>query len=796
MGISSQVGSNFYLVMFIQCVPGCEEDVCHALSAFFPESGDNIYFSFSEYDIVVLINLENEEPEIPTNFSHPKIRDFQQVICYSHEDTKHVFSNDPALTITLLKFDEYFVTEKAIEIEEVAKNLVAPILGKAKKQGIHAALLGTLGWPEAIYIQSGKNLQLLLNSAARIADSGMQLGNLQICHTIPCVKRSSNGEPGKFSVESVEGEVANWRIAISCHPHTKFNLKEEIANLIKTNDGKSLLDVFATFGRRDLIITPNVIAKHETKQINEVLKVLSTLRSKYSGDIISTHTDIGIEIFDYSSANIENILVDKEHKKHEDRLAKAFDGLDAKIKLFSEWEKNRGNITLRQTSQLAQMVFRLRAIAATPGLESIVSDMYEFVNAAVRKARNQVKRISTLLVSEENRKTYSELEEMENVYLFGLEQRIAGARLGLGHPSQAYSNLQGLGVQRILRASRAIPFGLLKGMQDEIAEKWWGFTIFGYRNNTFTIPSGVINLPYQDILHPEDWWRLGHESGHAFCMITELLDNPILKDTFDNLDKKLIWDLLEIEPSQLIDELAVSVFEYLYCYRGNLDLYIETTWNFFDALLEGSHNVTMLKQYLLRAVFVFFFHLQIKGIIKPRERVGEIFNRGINRKTLFDGDISRSLKERAFAEERSIEDLITNSLMDNIYNEVNKIRFSLRQVNIKEIVSVYNEVEFLRSDLADLFESYMKENRKSNDYILNDLEDRLKILGNQLNKGEIVTSLKNEDIFLIPLSLQYLKMRDEKKPVSQRARITAILSLWHADRKLHHKILQAKAKLP
>ncbi|RJP48574.1 MAG: hypothetical protein C4586_08875 [Anaerolineaceae bacterium] len=795
MGISNQIGSNFYLVLFIQCVPGYEESICQALSSFFSKSEDNIFFSFSEYDIVVLINLENEEPEIPTKFSHPKIRDFQQVICYSHEDTKHVFSNDTALTITLLKFDEYFVTEKAIEIEEVARNLVNPALIDAKKQGIHSALLGTLGWPEAIYIQSGNNLQLLLNSVARIADRGMQFGNLQMCHTIPCVKRSTKGDPGKLSVEKVEGDVANWRIAISCRPHTEFNLEKEIANLIKTINGESLLNVFATFGRRDLLITPNVIAKHETKKLNEVLEVLIALRSTYSGDIISTHTDIGIDIIDYSSGNIENILVDKEHKKREVRLAEAFNGLDDKIKLFSEWEKNRENITLRQTSQLTQMVFRLRAIAATPGLESIVSDMYEFISAAVRKARNQVKRISPLLVSEENRKTYSELEEMENVYFFGLEQRIAGARLGLGHPSQAYSNLQGLGIQRILRASRAVPFGLLKGMQDEIAEKWWGFTIFGYRNNTFTIPSGVINLPYQDMLHPEDWWRLGHESGHAFGMITELLDNPILKDTIDNLDKKLVWDLLEIEPSQLVDELAVSVFEYLYCYRGNLDLYIETTWNFFDDLLEGSHNVTMLKQYLLRAVFVFFFHLQINGIIKSRERVEEVFSRGINRKTLFDGDISRSLKERAFAEEHSIEDLITNSLMDNIYNEVNKIRFSLRQVNIKEIVSAYKEVEFLRSDFADLFESYMKGNRKPSDLISVNLEDRLKFLGDQLNKGKIITNLENEDIFLIPLSLQYMKKRDGKMPISQRARITAILSLWHADRKWHHKIYEAKAKL-
>ena len=787
------VGTHFYLIVFIQSVPGFEEDICEALSQSFGSEATHFYFSFSEFDIVMVRRLDNDgELELPTSFSHPRIRDFQQVICYAHHETDYEFIADSALTITLLKFDEYHATLKGIGIEKASFDLVKPIAEQAKGTGIRSILLGTLGWPEAIYIQTGQNLQHLLMSIAKIAANGNEIDHLQISHTIPCVKKDLSQATRKLNAEPVFGEIENWRIVASCYPHAVFKIAKGLHKRHSTSNGEKLLNITATFGRRDILIQPNIGKERSFTNINHLLDVLSTLRTDFSDEVISTRTDLGISIDEQELVNTPNVLesVHYDRSKMDRKIVAEFERLQDRVRRFAEWEADRDNLTLKQTGQLYQAVSRLQAIAATPGMESVVNDMLEFVSALVRKALSQVKRIPPVLVSEYNRRKYLELEDMENVFLFGLEQRMAGARLGLGHPSQAYSNLQGLGIQRILRASRAIPFGLLNSVNSTVAEKWWGFTVFGFRNDTFTLPSGVINLPYQDMLHPEDWWRLGHESAHAFGMITELLDNPILRDSIKRLDKKVVWEYVGRDSDLIIDEMAVGVFEYLYCYRGNFELYLRTTWRFLDSLLEGVHSLERLKEYILRTAFVFFFHLQINQAIKPRENVDDVIRRGALRETLFDGEISRALKERAFREEQSIENIIAHSILDRIDNQhlLKRIGSSLHQVNLSDVAAAYRSIEIFRSDLADLFETYQESFRDPRKglgrYLLPNLEDTLSEIASRLEDGEIVSNLEYVDVFLIPLSLQYRK-NEEDLAISQRARIAAILSLWHADRKWH-----------
>lgn len=784
-----QIGKNVYLVTFIQCQPGFEEEICSALTDFLRDRDPEyrIYFSFSEYDIVVILKLEEDDFELPTRFNHRKIRDLQQVVCYSQMSTLNKMPDGAALTITLLKFDEKTVTNNGITIEKSAIKLVESVSKDAKQNKTASILLGTLGWPEAIFIQWGQNLEYMLDNVAQLAADGRKYGNLQICHTIPCFTRVQI-EGGGFSGAEVDGFVENWRISISCKPFSILSLSQKIKQLINIEPSNPIIELYATYGRRDLLIYPDKACEKPTR-INSVMKILSKIRSTFSSEIIASTTDLGTQIFDYAAELVENNDDEKLAQNRELNLAEDFEKLIKDVQDFSSWELARNNLTLKQSSQLMQMVFRLQAIATTPGLESIVNDTFEFVRAAVRKARNQKRRVQTILLNEENRKNYTELEEMENVYMFGLEQRIAGARLGLGHPSQAYSNLQGLGIQRILRAARAIPFGLLAGVNEDIARQWWGFTVFGFQNETFTLTSGVINLPYQDMLHPEEWWRLGHECGHAFGMITDLIDNPILKNTIDRLDAKIINELIGMEPSQVVDELAVSVFEYLYCYRGDFELYIETTWSFFDHWLEGVHNVTRLKQYLLRAVFVYFFHLQINEVIKPRERVGDIFLRGENKRTLFDGNISEALKERAFRESKSIEELIIRSVMERIDEVIERTKYTVRQADISDVAKAYMHIEFLRSDLQDLYEKYMGESGLKK-LILNDVRKRTQKIANMLIKGKIINILENKvDIFLIPLALNLLKRSNGNKVISQRTRIAAILSLWHHDRAWHREIM-------
>lgn len=802
--ISPQISidKNILVVLFIQTVPGSEEEICKELSLHLALNEPQLFFSFSEFDIIAFARL-NHESELNhiRSFAHPKIRDFQQVICYQSSAEGRSLVLSSALTITLFKFDEYEINQKGLGIEVVASDLVKPTKLALKKFNAQGYLLSTLGWPESIFIQSGNNLQVLLSNITNVAINSQTFGNLQISHTFPCIRRGVNEKLSGLSFDHVDGLLDDWKIAVSCLPFEINNLQDKINTKFKSDGGQPILEIDAVFGRRDLTIKPSKTLDSEHLNISFLISVLKYLRSELADEIISTHTDIGVPITSTfgDSKHLQDQKIKMYNENRDQRLKEEFHTLQINLREFKRWEADRDNLTLAQTSQIIQMVMRLQAIAATPGLASVVDDMLEFSKAAVRKAVSQIKRVEPIMVSKQNRITYYELEDMENVYLFGLEQRMVGARLGLGHPSQAYSNIQGLGIQRILRASGTVVRGLLRGINLDIANNWWGFTVFGFRNDTFTLPSGVINLPYQDMLRPEDWWRLGHESGHAFGMITNLLDNPIITEYLEQIDKKNLRDILKQEISPIVDEMAVSVFEYLFCYRGNYELYLRTTWRFFDHLLEGVQKQEKLMEYLLRSVFVYFFHLEINQIIKQREDVEGIINRGKKQTTLFNDEPTKTLKERAFGEEGSTEIIITNSIMKDIFSVVKKINYSLLQVNLLEVVEAYKILEPLRSNLTDLFEKYLRQEslsqknssqaeykKKSIDslhqIIQPNLEKKLLEYSKAFNAGKILTKFDSDlDVFLVPLALQYWKY-EMGGNISEQARIAAILSLWHLDR--------------
>lgn len=788
------VGKNVYVIIFVQCQPGFEEDICDNLSDYlqrnnFQNNDYYLYYSFSEFDIIAIVRLSNESQlESLMTFSHSKIRDFQQVICYSFEQNDHALDPGPALTLTLFKFNEIEIGRQNFRIEKAANDLIKPIIKKVRGQSL---LLGSLGWPEFIFIQSGKDLEVLLDSITEIAIDS----DLKISHTLPCMQRKPSPEleveRKKLSFEQVEGDLENWRIAVSCHPQAGIKLKEELNKQYQSRDEKPLLDITATFGRRDLLVHPILgIEGGGLNTMKGLQSILSTIRSDFSDIVVSTRTDIGIplKIKRRQTSPQSNKIAFSEETRTES-LSIDFVGLQDDLRRFQEWEMQRNNLTLNQFSQLNQMVLRMQAIAATPGLESVVDDLFEFVRATVAKAASQIKRSPPIYVSDHNRSVYNDLEDMENVYFFGLEQRMAGARLGLGHPSQAYSNLQGLGIQHILKASKAIPLALLKSVNEDVADKWWGFTIFGFYNDTFTSGNGVINLPYQDMFRPEEWWRLGHESGHVFGLITSLEKNPILIESIKKLNGEILQNLFGREPLDLVNEMAVSVFEYIYCYRGDFDLYLKTTWRFFDHLLEGLENSERLKQYLLRAVFVYFFHLQVNDVIRPRELARDVLERGLRHETLFTGDTTRALRERAFGEENSIENLIRHSVIDPINQGTGRINYALRQVNLTDVAIGYNALEHIRSDLFDIFESYQEMGQEPKmdikKYLEPDLRSILSIVGKSLDDGKIITGFsQNIDVFLIPLALQYWKNEMKRKNMSLRARIAAILSLCDMARRL------------
>lgn len=274
------VGSHLYAILFIQVEPAAEEEICNEFCGYFKDNDPQLYFSFSEFDIIAFLRINDENDlELLRAFSHSKIRDFQRVICYTHHEKSNVFEFDSALSITLFKFDEHEIMKMGIKIEDEVAELVKPVSNNVKKLGGKSLLLSTLGWPEAIFIQSGKNLNTLLNSVADVVSDGYQHGKLQISHTLPCVKRKDANGMKSLSFEHVDGELENWRIALSCIPYTMGHLDQMLRNekVLANSLGEFLLEIDITFGRRDLLIRPKRGIKEEIRTTDQLLSVLSLI---------------------------------------------------------------------------------------------------------------------------------------------------------------------------------------------------------------------------------------------------------------------------------------------------------------------------------------------------------------------------------------------------------------------------------------------------------------------------------------------------------------------------------------
>ena len=61
----SIVGKGMYVIFFIQSEPGSEEEICNKFCDYFKANNPHIYYSFSEFDIVVSLPCFNGHKECP-----------------------------------------------------------------------------------------------------------------------------------------------------------------------------------------------------------------------------------------------------------------------------------------------------------------------------------------------------------------------------------------------------------------------------------------------------------------------------------------------------------------------------------------------------------------------------------------------------------------------------------------------------------------------------------------------------------------------------------------------------------
>jgi len=711
-----------------------------------------------------------------------------------------------------------------------------------KDCGLKACVLGTLGWPELLLMLTGNDLGLLLNIVRDLPVGPIERPNrpplrFAFSHTLPCVRWKGGAN---FSAEHVSGDLY-CEVMVNVSPdlmdpamgHIRALLEEarRSADDDAAQANPPAWDARVVFGRRDLIIAPH---DGQPVSVENITKLLSLLRSKgpeyeqNSEDhpepvrqvlpITSTHTHISVPLPNLDSVHavnptrlqrlaegvlgpIQRIWTHLEalppfrfwheppHGEGQEELPprKALDRVLRSIRGFEEWERHLGNPGLAHAGRLRQMLFRYQAVQCTPELQGVVDDMTDVLAESIAYAAivaHSIPLPPMPLVTQEIRAEYDEFEEIANLFFYGLDQRLAGAVFGVSDPARAYTHLHALGIQRILRAVEAVPRALLRLLWTQDGPLHWpGFVLFGYGNETAKLAFNVLNMPYQDVATPSQWWRLGHEAGHAAVDLLSLPDLPGFLAVQRRLEQCEMKDLAR-DPAHLLDELAANVFEFEFAFHCDFDLYLRTVWRFFNWYLEGQERKDKLLELLLRATFVFLYDLERQEILQPGQPVDDAIREGNFQVTIpEDKSMDRALSLRALGEYGSLERLVQLEVVQRAVAAAPKLSHSVRGVPLEEVTARYRECEPWRSDLVSLF----RDLRVPRESKLKNLEQRFQQNWTSFYGGKVVDNISEEEVFLLPLGLQLQKQlleteREKTASIPLRARIACILSLWHWDR--------------
>jgi hypothetical protein len=720
----------------------------------------------------------------------------------------------------------------------------------ARAASLSWRVLGTLGWPELLLMLSGNNLSVLLEivqdlTMVPIEPEGEASLSFTFSHTIPCIRRRKN-DSERLEAESVGGRVA-CQVTVDAWPENYDEIRDRVNSLFTNANGSPehtepphpqvpRWHIAAAFGRKDLIITPHNFDPVNVSDIINLLAVLRDPRQKHDAQnrggedreveqdhsqeplVTASHTHIltPLPIKTTTAAknprlvrhftsgaigqflprvlsSIQSRFVPNYPRIEETGGTSVTGGLDAvlgSIDEFGDWERGLGNPDLAHAGRLRQMLFRYVAIQSRQKLRGIADDMATVLDWATFDALALSASFPlppVPIVPPDVRKEYTTFYEAANLFFFGLDQRLAGGVFGVSDPARAYTHLHALGIQRILRAAEAIPRSLLRLVRQQGAPlKWPGFVVFGYKDEAATLAYDVLNLPYQYVTTPSEWWRLAHEAGHACVDLQSFAALPGFRAMLQRIASEKIQkpDLIDLigDPEELLEDLVASIFEFEFAFRRDFERYMRTMWRFFNRRLEGQEQITQLRELLLRTVFVFMYDRELKDNLRAGDIADEIIEMGKSQRTIpEDRSMDRGLSLRALGEYENLEKLIEAAIIRRVVEEAPKLAHGVRAVKVEAIADLYRLCEPWRSWMV-----YIMHHIGPDEAFEQGLEGKLKKCWSSLDRGKALHNKSDEDLFLIPLALQHQRQRNGSdtsvSAIPLRARIAAILSLWHWDR--------------
>lgn len=581
--MSDRIGERGYKISLLTVCPGKEEAVAeHLRSSILSQTHEEpvcLLKIFGKYDLCAIYRSDNFLSGASKSGSIPYIRGGKQVFAFhwgrSKRDIKRIKKDGYSVFgLLFLKINRDLLGNFGGYIENVLVNHWF----KARLPDVSVNIFGTTGWSELLFLVNGQSFQSVTDACSVISQQSVVV-------TKNNTKTEDLFSAKTYSIFGIDFElikVANVSdlkahfpepirfgtklfpiITITCPP---INMREVFLK------AKTLLgQPYSAFGENDFFVRPS-----KCSTWGELVYNLIDLRKQLGQGIYST----SIELFNkHGLSNYYKAPLQKMSEGDDTRKV----SVTAK---FIEILKNWGPI---YENRLLNLYFGIANQIHDPLLGEYFEDVSSLLNERLPQLLEQENPGDPDIV-----RLTGELIEVIN---HSVEERINGAFPVFDSVVNVYSPTRG-GIQRILLAANYLP----QSIYASIGMKWKGFVISGFLNQGFSSHFEVINLPFEDVFLPENWWGLFHEIGHTIVWDTSTFDfweNKIiraaLKDSsyLNALDDPLF-------PRQFLWEIIADSFDLYFCQHGSYEVYIKYIWNYLQckAIISEDHYLRYFSMYM------------------------------------------------------------------------------------------------------------------------------------------------------------------------------------------------------
>jgi hypothetical protein len=666
---------------------------------------------FGRYDICAIYKTNNYLSGPSKLGSIDGIRGSNQIFAFSYpsKNKQNLFktkTNYPIWGLLFFRTNQFLSEKYGYLVEQVLshnlKNFSLP-------KGIVLDVLGTTGWAELVFIVRGDKFSSVTSTLNEIsqtsveisADKGKNTEHLFSAKTFSLIgvdfkylKGSASSNLPTLFNEKYSKDKTHPVLGITCSPgdmKTIYNYAE-----------KALGSCSTTFGGKDFLIDPQ-----KCKTWGVLLETLLKMRKDLARNIYSTSLEIRCPI---QNEKFENYPSQPNNNK----------GINVNpplLKKFKKWKPYFEN-------RLLNLYFGISNLIQDP----LVGDSFKDLRLSIEC------HLPELLdgLSPEDDKHRRMVWEIMEALSYGAEERANSAFLAIENIENRFSPTKG-GVQRLISAAQVLPSYILS----RIGLTWNGFMIAGFQNRGFAESGEIINLPFEYLFHPEEWWGVFHEIGHVTLWKKEFIDllnnediksclNSIVADPKQKM-KRLVW-------AETFMEIAADSFDLFFCHE-NLDSYLRNIWPYITQTMNKVEHRHFSRYFCM---FQYWQYLIMKKETTFPLRVN------------LDSDLESFIKY--------LKNLGVTFKRENEYDNEAK--------NTYRVVSPV--IEIIHTTYQNRKKRFLS--KEANRY--NNTSDAI----NAIMKGNVFTTpLSHPDKFILALKE---KKRIQRK-LSIELRIAAILSLWH-----------------